>query len=95
MARDDVDAGRKEGLTSTERGSWSSCDAATGCWRWRLEILKRAIAPTSPGRTSSQNSDPAGPELAADGLPVAVTCRVLEVPRRRYYEAIGRAPSRP
>ncbi len=32
-------------------------------------------------------------ELAADGFPVAVACRVLGVSPSRYYEAIKRAPS--
>ena len=32
-------------------------------------------------------------ELAADNVPVAVTCRVLNLPRSTYYDAIGRAPS--
>ena len=32
-------------------------------------------------------------ELAADGFPVAVTCRVLEVAPSTYYEAINREPS--
>jgi transposase InsO family protein len=32
-------------------------------------------------------------ELAADNFPVAVTCRVLNLPRSTYYETIGRAPS--
>ena len=32
-------------------------------------------------------------ELAADGFPVAVTCRVLEVAPSTYYEAIKRQPS--
>ena len=32
-------------------------------------------------------------ELAVDGFPVAVTCRVLEVPTSTYYEAISREPS--
>jgi transposase InsO family protein len=32
-------------------------------------------------------------ELAAAGFPVAVTCRVLNLPRSTYYDAIGRAPS--
>ena len=31
--------------------------------------------------------------MAADGFPVAVTCRVLEVPTSTYYEAIGRESS--
>lgn len=32
-------------------------------------------------------------ELAAAGFPVAVTCRVLRVPRSTYYEAAQREPS--
>jgi transposase InsO family protein len=32
-------------------------------------------------------------ELAVDGFPVAVTCRVLEVAPSTYYEAISREPS--
>lgn len=32
-------------------------------------------------------------ELAADGIPVAVTCRVLGLPRSTFYDATTRAPS--
>lgn len=32
-------------------------------------------------------------ELAAEGFPVAVTCRVLQVAPSTYYEAIKRQPS--
>lgn len=32
-------------------------------------------------------------ELAGDGVPVAVTCRVLGISRSGFYEADGRAPS--
>jgi putative transposase len=32
-------------------------------------------------------------ELAADGIPVAVTCRVLNLPRSTYYERASRRPS--
>ncbi len=32
-------------------------------------------------------------ELAAEGFPVAVTCRVLQVAPSTYYEAIKREPS--
>lgn len=33
-------------------------------------------------------------ELAADGVPVALTCRVLGISRSGLYEAVDRAPSR-
>ena len=32
-------------------------------------------------------------ELAADGVPVAVTCRVLNLPRSSCYDAVSRPPS--
>ena len=32
-------------------------------------------------------------ELAAEGFPVAVTCRVLNIPRSSYYERASREPS--
>ncbi len=32
-------------------------------------------------------------ELAVDGVPVALTCRVLGISRSGLYEALGRAPS--
>ena len=32
-------------------------------------------------------------ELAADGVPVAVTCRVLQVSRSGFYDWAGRGPS--
>ena len=32
-------------------------------------------------------------ELAVDGVPVALTCRVLGISRSGLYEAAGRAPS--
>ena len=38
----------------------------------------------SPKRTS-QNDVPAGPELAADQIPVAVTCRVLGFSKQAFY----------
>ena len=44
MDQADVDAGRKEGLSSTESGpSWSSC-AANRVLEMEIEILKRASA---------------------------------------------------
>jgi putative transposase len=32
-------------------------------------------------------------ELAVDGVPVALTCRVLGISRSGLYDAVGRAPS--
>jgi hypothetical protein len=32
-------------------------------------------------------------ELAADGFPVAVACRVLKISRSVHYDTLSRAPS--
>ena len=40
---------------------------------------------TCPRRTCRENNVPARPQLAVDGVPVAVTCRVLKIARQPYY----------
>lgn len=47
------------------------------------EILRRAAAYLA--RTSTQNDVPAGHGFAADGVPVAVTCRLLGFSKQGYY----------
>lgn len=52
-----------------------------------------APARTLLGRTCSQLGFRLVEELAADGFPVAVACRVLKVSTSGYYEWRTRAPS--
>ncbi len=47
----------------------------------------------SPGRTCSQSNLPAVHELAADGIPVAVACRVLKTSRSGYHDWATRPES--
>ena len=47
----------------------------------------------SPGRMCSQSNLPLVHELAADGIPVAVTCRVLKTSRPGYYDWAARPES--
>lgn len=69
----DIDAGIKDGLTSTERRRSSSCDATSVGWRWRTRS-SGVPPPTSP-RTPSQNEVPAGPGAGRPGLPGAAGLR--------------------
>ena len=80
----DVDDGIRPGTTSSESAELRELRrSATGCWSRRTRSCA-GRRPTSP-RTSPQNDVPAGPDLAADGIPVAVTCRVLGFTKQAFY----------
>ena len=57
LERDDVDPGRKPGLTTDERKEPAELRRKTGGWRWRTRSSS-GQRPTSPRRTSSQNDVP-------------------------------------
>ena len=60
MAQADVDDGQAGGLSSDERAELVRLRRENRVQAMEIEILKRA-APTSRGRTCSQNRVPAGP----------------------------------
>lgn len=71
----------------------SSCRGAAPQTRVQaveIAILKLASAYFAPGELAPKMTYPSVQELAKDGLPVAVTCRVLEVSRSRFYEWASR-----
>jgi putative transposase len=49
------------------------------------EVLRRAAAYSVAGEPAGKMMYPLVRELAADGVPVTVTCRVLKIARQPYY----------
>jgi putative transposase len=72
--------------------SWSGCAASCGSRRWKPRSSSGPV-PTSPGRTAPKIAFRLVKELAADGIDVAVACRVLRVSRSGFYEWRGRPAS--
>lgn len=50
----------------------------------RNDVLRRGSVPV-PSGPAGKRYYPIVCELAADGIPVAVTCRVLKIARAPYY----------
>src|SRR5690606_1528152 len=61
-----------------------SSSAATGSWSRRTRSCA-GRPPTYRRRTCRERLYPLVKELAADGIPVTVTCRVLKLARQPYY----------
>ncbi|MEU1414952.1 IS3 family transposase [Streptomyces sp. NPDC005731] len=84
MRRADIDDGSKLGVTSQE-----SAELREACRRIKLleqenEVLRRAAAYLSQAHLPKWIY-PLVKELAVDGVPVTVTCRVLKLARQPYY----------
>ncbi len=93
MAVDDVDAGRKEGLTSAERKELVQLRRQNRVQAMEIEILKRASAYFAR-KNVLQKADAAGPQAGRRRR----SCRsdlqgVLGISRSGFYEARNRPPS--
>ncbi|MEU8079251.1 IS3 family transposase [Catellatospora citrea] len=84
MRAADVDAGTRPDVSSAESAELREARKRIKLLEQENEVLRRAAAYLSqahlPKRIYPLVTDP-----AADGIPVAVTCRVLKIARQHYY----------
>ncbi|MFI2667726.1 IS3 family transposase [Micromonospora carbonacea] len=84
MRQADVDAGTRPGVSGSDSAELREARKRIKLLEQENGVLRRAAAYLSqanlPGRLY-----PLVSELAADGIPVAVTCRVLNIARQPYY----------
>ncbi|MDN5834055.1 MAG: IS3 family transposase, partial [Brevibacterium sp.] len=78
------DAGNKPGNTTDESAELRELRRRTRLLEQENEVLRRAAAYLSQANLPKRLY-PLVRELAADGIPVAVSCRVLKLSRQPYY----------
>ncbi|MBF6229080.1 IS3 family transposase [Nocardia abscessus] len=84
MRQADVDEGAKPGTSSSESAELRAAKRRIRLLEQENEVLKRAAAYFAQA-TLPKMTYPLVRELAADGIPVTVTCRVLKLARQPYY----------
>ncbi|WP_156677391.1 MULTISPECIES: IS3 family transposase [Nocardia] len=80
----DVEDGTKPGTTTTENAELVQARKRIKLLEQENEVLRRAAAYLSQANLPKMIY-PLVRELAADGIPVAVTCRFLNIARQPYY----------
>ncbi|WP_412746017.1 IS3 family transposase [Krasilnikovia sp. MM14-A1004] len=85
----DVDAGAKPGVTRSESAELRELRRRNKLLEQENEVLRRAAAYLSQANLPKRLY-PLVSELAAGGIPVAVTCRVLNIARQPYYRWLAR-----
>ncbi|WP_212841661.1 IS3 family transposase [Catellatospora sp. IY07-71] len=89
MRAADVDAGIRPGVSSTESAELREARKRIKLLEQENEVLRRAAAYLSQAHLPKRIY-PLVTDLAADGIPVAVTCRVLKITRQHYYRWLAR-----
>ncbi|WP_433858062.1 IS3 family transposase [Streptomyces kronopolitis] len=84
MRRADIDDGIKPGVASQDSAELREARRRIKLLEQENEVLRRAAAYLSQAHLPKRIY-PLVKELAADGTPVAVTCRVLKLARQPYY----------
>ncbi|MCX4406087.1 IS3 family transposase [Streptomyces sp. NBC_01764] len=84
MRRADIDDGVKPGSTTQESAELREARRRIKLLEQENEVLRRAAAYLSQAHLPKRIY-PLVKELAGDGMPVAVTCRVLKLARQPYY----------
>ena len=91
LRRADIDEGVKPGQSRTEAAELREARKRIRLLEQENEVLRRAAAYLSQANLPGRGSTPLVKELAVDGVPVTVTCRVLKLARHRqvYQMASG------
>ncbi|MCF6389375.1 IS3 family transposase [Mycobacterium sp. MBM] len=84
MRQADIDEGTKPGKSTGESAELRDARRRIKLLEQENEVLRRATAYLSQANLPKRLY-PLVNELAADGIPVAVTCRVLKLARQPYY----------
>ncbi|HET6672793.1 MAG TPA: IS3 family transposase [Agromyces sp.] len=84
LRRSDIDDGAKPGVTRTESAELRELRKRNRLLEQENEVLRRAAAYLSQANLPKRFY-PLVTELAVDGVPVTVTCRVLKLSRQPYY----------
>ncbi|WP_344007336.1 IS3 family transposase [Streptomyces thermocarboxydovorans] len=84
MRRADINDGSKPGVTSQESAELREARRRIKLLEQENEVLRRAAAYLSQAHLPKRIY-PLVKELAVDGVPVTVTCRVLKLARQPYY----------
>ncbi|NED94009.1 IS3 family transposase [Phytoactinopolyspora alkaliphila] len=84
MRQADVEDGLKPGTTAAENAELREAKKRIRLLEQENEVLRRAAAYLSQANLPKMMY-PLVRELAADGIPVTVTCRVLDLARQPYY----------
>ncbi|WP_433733265.1 hypothetical protein ACQP0C_13485 [Nocardia sp. CA-129566] len=84
MCQADVDEGAKPGTSTSESAELRAAKRRIRLLEYENEVLKRAVTYFAQANLPEMIY-PLVRELAEDGIPVTVTCRVLKLARQPYY----------
>ncbi|MDI4643264.1 IS3 family transposase [Rhodoblastus acidophilus] len=84
MKKADVEDGDRPGTTAVQSAELRDAKRRIKTLEQEVEVLRRAAAYFSQAHLPKM-SYPLVRDLAADGIPVTVTCRVLKLARQPYY----------
>ncbi|WP_407939627.1 IS3 family transposase [Microlunatus soli] len=84
LAKADIEDGRRPGTSSAESSELKELRRRNRLLEQENEVLRRAAAYLSQANLPEMMY-PLVRELAVDGIPVTVTCRVLKIARQPYY----------
>ncbi|RUP26984.1 MULTISPECIES: IS3 family transposase [Mycolicibacterium] len=89
MRQADIDEGTRAGKSTSDSAELKELRRRNRLLEQENEVLRRAAAYLSQANLPKRLY-PLVSELAADGIPVAVTCRVLQLARQPYYRWLAR-----